>query len=84
MLPPSYRATFVFVVLLTLILTYPMPVSSLPIVALKDRISHASNSSYADDQLVFDVSFTLGMPRNCASTDKVFDLTSFQYYSSPC
>ena len=85
MLPSRYRATFAFLVLLTLILTYlPMPVSSLPIVTFQDRNSHASNSSYINDQLVFDVSFAFGKPRNCATTDKVFDLTSFQSYSSHC
>jgi len=49
-------------VLLTLILTYlPMPVSSLPIVIFQDRNIHASNSSYVDDKLVFDVSFTFAL-----------------------
>jgi hypothetical protein len=87
MLPSRYRTTFLFVVLLTLTLTYlPMLVSSFPIVAFQDLSSHASksNSSYIDDQVVFDVSPTFGTPRNCATTDKVFDLTSFQYYSSHC
>jgi hypothetical protein len=73
------RTTFIFLVLFNLILTYvPMPVSSLPIVVFHDRISHASNSSYIDHQLVFDVSFTFGTSRDRA-TIKVFDLklTSF-------
>jgi len=78
MLHPLKRTTFVFVVLLTLILTYfPKPVSSLPIAIFYSRISHASNSSYIDYQLVFDLSFAFGTPRDRATTDIVFDLTSF-------
>ena len=80
MLPSLKRTTFFFMVFLTLILTYvPMPVSSLPIVVFHDRISNASNSSYIDNQLVFDVSFAFGTSRDRTTTDKVFDLrlTSF-------
>jgi len=59
------RTTFIFVVVLTLILTYvPAPVSSLPIVIFQGQgwNSHASNSSRIDDKLVFDVSFGFGTP----------------------
>jgi len=57
MLPSLKRTTFIFLVLLALILTYvPMPVSSRPLAILHDRNSHTSNPSYIDDQLVFDVS----------------------------
>jgi hypothetical protein len=70
MLPSLKRTTFIFVVVLTLIFTYvPAPVSSLPIVVFQGqgRNSHASNSSYIDGKLVFDVSFAFGTPERSRS-----------------
>jgi hypothetical protein len=83
MLPSLKRTTFIFLVLLALILTYvPMPVSSRPLAILHDRNSHTSNPSYIDDQLVFDVSIAFGTPRDRATTDSVrSNVSRFQYYS---
>ena len=61
MLPSLYHTTFSFLVTLILILTYvPTLVSSLPIAVFQYQNSHASDSSYIDYKLVFDVSFALG------------------------
>ncbi len=79
MLPSRCRTAFVFLVTLTVILSYlPMPVSSLPIMAFQDRESYTSSSSYNDDKLVFDVSFGLGTPSQIVPPQlKRFCLTFF-------
>jgi hypothetical protein len=69
MLRSLKHTAFIFMVLLTLILTYvPTPgVLSLPIVVFQDH-SHAYNAPYIDDKLVFDVSFAFGTPRRFAQS----------------
>ena len=62
------HTTFIFMVLLTLILSYvPKPVSSSPIVVLQDH-SHAYNTFHVDNKLAFDVSFAFGTPKRCAQS----------------
>lgn len=70
-MPPSLSLTAVpFVVLFAIIIYFPMLATSLPIGVFQDR--RVLNSSPADDKLVFDVAFPLGMPRDCAITTVVF------------